>query len=155
MGISLRDRGQGFRDGRIGGLTETCFGLVQGRLDLRPTRFDCLGLAESGEYATGTPAACGHPDRTGGLRPAARAHLRQRHADRARGALVQPRCGVAVKVTCEARTCASARAWSPPFGLLADTPQQAVCGQVLHKMQAESRANLVRMAERLVGPVPK
>jgi hypothetical protein len=38
---------------------------------------------------------------------------------------------------------------------LADTPQQAVCGQVMHNMQAESRAKLVRMAEKLGGPVPK
>ena len=114
MGISLRDRGQGLRDSRIGSLTETCFGLVQGRLDLRPTRFDCPGLAESGDHATGTAATGGHPDRTGGilclgLCPAAQLHLRHRHSDCTRDALVQPRWGVSVKVTREARTCASAR----------------------------------------------
>lgn len=41
------------------------------------------------------------------------------------------------------------------FALLADTPQQAVCGQVMHNMQPESRPNLGRMAEKLGGPVPK
>jgi hypothetical protein len=41
------------------------------------------------------------------------------------------------------------------LGALADTPQQAVCSQVMHNMPAESLANLGRMAAKLDGPVPK
>ena len=41
------------------------------------------------------------------------------------------------------------------LGTLAYTPQQAVCGQVIHKMQPKSRPNLGRRAENLGGPVPK
>ena len=41
------------------------------------------------------------------------------------------------------------------FALLADTLQRAVCGQVKHKMSAESRPNLGRLVEKLDGPVLK
>jgi uncharacterized membrane protein YfcA len=40
------------------------------------------------------------------------------------------------------------------LGALADTPQQAVCGQVLQHRQAEFRPNLGRRADTRGGPVP-
>ena len=78
--------------------------------------YRCPGLAESGDHPTRTPAAGGHPDRARGvlclcLRTAARSHLRHRHLGRFRCAPVQPPWGISVKVTREARTCASASTW--------------------------------------------